>query len=269
MGFEEQIARTQRLEPTIRGGTDMGAWSKYVLVSAGLIASTSPASILLGRRYPERELRRFRLGMAGTLAVQQALVGLDLKRRERSGAAGQMHSLAVVDVMTLSRGIAAAFLVGLLVSGRRDRTGLAGWMGWSALLYGAILCDWLDGPMARRHGSSELGAVFDLESDSWLTLCTAGAAVGWGDLPITVTSAPLLRYVLLLSNLRNHRYAGLHVDEPDWVRPAGIVQMLVFIAALAPFGGRATWNAVRLIAPTQAPLQVVGLLLLQRRRARK
>jgi phosphatidylglycerophosphate synthase len=159
--------------------------------------------------------------------------------------------------------------MGLTVSGIRDRRGFAGWLGWGALLYGSILCDWLDGPIARRLGTSEMGALLDLESDSWLTLAAATSAVAWGDLPVTVTGPPVLRYTLMFAALRNTRYAELHVNEPRWVRVGGIVQMLLFIAALAPFGGRATWAVVQFTWPIQTPLQVAGLLLLQRHLTRR
>jgi hypothetical protein len=86
---------------------------------------------------------------------------------------------------------------------------------------------------------------------------------------MTVAGAPLLRYVLMFSALRNTRYADLHQDEPGWVRVVGIAQMLLFIAALAPFGGRVTWKVVRLTCPIEPPLQVAGLLILQRRRAHR
>jgi phosphatidylglycerophosphate synthase len=141
-------------------------------------------------------------------------------------------------------------------------------MGWLALLYGAILCDWLDGPIARHRGTSELGALLDREADSWLTLCAAGAAVGWGELPAMVAFAPLLRYVLLFEALRTTPYAALHADDPRWVRHLGIVQMLLFIAALAPFGGRTTSRLVRLAAPLQTPLQLCGLVALRQRMRR-
>jgi hypothetical protein len=46
-------------------------------------------------------------------------------------------------------------------------------------------------------------------------------------------------------------------------------QMLLFITALAPFGGRATWAVVRLTCSIQTPAQVAGLLLLDHRRRRR
>ncbi len=115
--------------------------------------------------------------------------------------------LTPVDGMTLSRGFAAAVLVGLGVSGLRRRTGLAGWLGWSSLIYGSIVSDWLDGPIARRLGTtSELGAVLDLESDSWLTLVAASSAAAWGGLPAYCMAAPLARYALLMAALRRIPY---------------------------------------------------------------
>jgi phosphatidylglycerophosphate synthase len=204
--------------------------------------------------------------MAGTLIAQQALVGCALKGRGRSDDPNQMGTLSVVDLLTLSRGASAAVLVGLMVSRIRDRRGAAGWLGWSALLYGAILGDWIDGPIARRFGTSDLGSLFDLESDSWLTLCAAGSAVVWGDLPAAIAVPPALRYLFTFSTVRNAGYAAVQVDEPAWVLPAGIVQMLLFIAALAPFGGQGTWAVVRVVGPIQTPLQVAGLFLRHRGR---
>lgn len=244
----------------------MSAWNRYVTVSMLLAATIVPLTGILVRRYGASAARRFSVGMAGSLASQQALVGLALERHARTRDGSPMHSLTAVDLLTLSRGVAAAVLVGLTASGIRDRRGPAGWLGWGALLYGSILCDWLDGPIARRTGTSELGALFDLELDSWLTLCTGGAAIAWGDLPPATAGAPVLRYVLLFTALRSKRYEELHRNEPGWVRPVGIGQMLLFIAALAPFGGRATWEVLRFISPVAPPIQITTLLLLQRRR---
>jgi CDP-diacylglycerol--glycerol-3-phosphate 3-phosphatidyltransferase len=171
--------------------------------------------------------------------------------------------------MTLSRGFAAAVLVGLVASRVRRRSGFAGWLGWSSLLYGSIVCDWLDGPIARRLGmTSELGALLDLESDSWLTLAAASSATAWGGLPAYCTAAPLARYVLLLAALRRIPYAHIYVREPAWARPLGIAQMALFTAAMAPFGGAGTRRAVRLATPIVAPLQLLGMLLLYRRSKR-
>ncbi|TMF30784.1 MAG: CDP-alcohol phosphatidyltransferase family protein [Chloroflexi bacterium] len=160
----------------------------------------------------------------------------------------------------------STILVGLLVSGVRCRNGLAGWLGWGSLVYGSIVCDWLDGPIARRVGAtSELGAVLDLESDSWLTLAAASSAATWGGLPGYCMAAPLARYALMVAALRRTPYARIYADEPPWARPFGIAQMALFTAATAPFGAAATRLAVRLAAPLVAPLQLVGMLLLHRR----
>jgi phosphatidylglycerophosphate synthase len=143
---------------------------------------------------------------------------------------------------------------------------LAGWIGWSSLIYGSIVSDWLDGPIARRLGTtSELGAVLDLESDSWLTLAAAASAATWGGLPAYCMAAPLARYALLMAALREIPYEHVYADEPAWARPLGIAQMALFTAATAPFGRASTRFAVRLATPIIAPLQLLGMLLLYRR----
>ena len=85
-------------------------------------------------------------------------------------------------------------MVGVVVSGVRDRTGPAGWVAVLATLCGATLSDWLDGPLARHYGPTRLGAVLDIEADSWLTMWAAAAAVAWGELPHWCLLAPLLHY---------------------------------------------------------------------------
>jgi CDP-diacylglycerol--glycerol-3-phosphate 3-phosphatidyltransferase len=131
------------------------------------------------------------------------------------------------------------------------------------------VCDWLDGPIARRLGAtSELGALLDLESDSWLTLTAAFSAATWGGLPDYCMAAPLARYALMVAALRRIPYAKIYAEEPPWARPFGVAQMALFTAAMAPFGAAGTRLAVRLAAPFVAPLQLVGMLLLYRRSQR-
>jgi phosphatidylglycerophosphate synthase len=236
--------------------------SRLALITAGLLAASLPPTAGLWRRYGRRVGSRFAFGAGATILTQQSLVGMAASRR---GA-----RLTPVDAMTLSRGLAAAMLVGLVVSGVRHRSGLAGWLGWISLVYGSIVCDWLDGPIARRLGmTSELGALLDLESDSWLTLTSASSAATLGGLPAFCLAAPLARYAVLMAALRNIPYARVFADEPAWARPFGIAQMALFTAATAPFGGAGTRAAVRLAAPIIAPAQLLGMFFLYRRSQRR
>ncbi|GAC1514590.1 MAG: hypothetical protein NVS2B16_21530 [Chloroflexota bacterium] len=94
-----------------------------------------------------------------------------------------------------------------------------------------------------------------------MTLCAAVSAVAWGDVASHTAMTPVLRYGALLRTLRKAPYTSLFADEPVWVRWIGIEQMLLFIGALAPFGGPATRRCVRVTAPLQTPLQIGGLML--------
>jgi phosphatidylglycerophosphate synthase len=228
------------------------------VISLGLLAAAAPAAAGMSRRYGRRPGARFALGALAVLLGQHLLVGL---------AARKKHArLTVFDAITLSRGLAAAVLMGVVSSGVRHRGGFAGRVGWASLLYGSIVCDWLDGPITRRfQATTGLGALLDLESDSWLTLAAASAAVTWGGLPAYCLVAPSARYALLLAALRRTPYSTIYVDEPPWARQSGIAQMMLFTAATAPFGGRLTRWAVRLGAPVVAPLQVLVMALLYRR----
>ena len=231
---------------------------RLAVISLGLFSASVPSTLAIRRHYGRRPAARFAIGSVLAIVAQQALVGVAASRRNAR--------LTAVDAMTLSRGFAAAVLVGLLVSGLRNRSGLAGWLGWGSVVYGSIVCDWLDGPVARRLGAtSELGAVLDLEGDSWLTLATALSAATWGGLPGYCTAAPVARYALLFAAMRRVPYERIFKDEPGWARPLGIAQMALFTAALAPFGAAGTRLALRLATPIVAPLQLLGMLLLYRR----
>lgn len=231
---------------------------RLVLISFGLLAATLPPTLSLSRHYGKAAGARFAGGAIAVLLAQQSLVGLAAMRKGVRPTA--------VDAMTLSRGLAAALLFGLVASGVRRKTGLAGWLGWSSLVYGSIVCDWLDGPIARRLGAtSELGALLDLETDSWLTLAAGSSAVAWGGLPNYCLAAPVARYVLLLAALRRIPYSQIYTGEPPWARQTGIAQMAMFTAALAPFGGRGTRLALRIATPIVAPLQLAVMMLLHRR----
>jgi len=108
----------------------------------------------------------------------------------------------LADVLTLSRATTGAVLAGLVASGIRDRTGIAGRLSWSMLLLGVTALDWLDGPLARHAGATRLGSVLDIEADSWLTLWSAACATAWGDLPRWCLLPPILRYLDPLLDLR-------------------------------------------------------------------
>ena len=228
-------------------------------VNGALIVMAAPASAVVRLRYGSDAGRRFGVGVIATLAAQQALVGL---ARRHAPAGMERRRLTLVDLMTLSRGVSAATLVGLATSGVRDRRGPAGWVAWLSTLYGAIACDWLDGPIARRlGGTSEFGEVLDLEADSWLTLCMAWASVLQGELPGIVAIPPLLRYGVALHGLLNGRSgARLFEHGPGWSRHLGMAQSMLFIAALAPFGGPVTRRVVRIVAPIQTPVQAWSVL---------
>jgi phosphatidylglycerophosphate synthase len=235
---------------------------RLTMITWGLVAASALPAVGIWRRYGRTAGARFAVGSAAAIVAQHSLVGMAASRKKAR--------LTPVDAMTLSRGLAAAVLVGLAVSGVRHRSGLAGWLGWSSLVYGSIVCDWLDGPIARRLGlTSELGALLDLESDSWLTLASAASAAAWGGMPAYGMSAPLARYALLIAALRAIPYERIYADEPAWARPIGIAQMALFTAATAPFGGAGTRAAVRLAAPVVAPLQLIGMFLLHRRSQRR
>lgn len=92
-----------------------------------------------------------------------------------------------------------------------------------AVLLLGVVTDWLDGPLARRTVPTPIGARFDLEADSLLTLGAAVAAVRRGA-PAVVLVAPFARYGVVPAQDR---------DDVRWDRTTGVTQMLLLAGALA------------------------------------
>jgi phosphatidylglycerophosphate synthase len=134
--------------------------------------------------------------------------------------------LTPANVLSFSRAGAASWLCGYAASPRSGAHRAAAWL---ILLWGATATDWLDGPLARRTGPTALGAVLDLEADSWLTLSAAAAAWRSSSLPAWCLVPPALRYVV-------RAQCGLTspMATAGWQKAAGVSQMVVLSGALAP-----------------------------------
>ncbi len=133
------------------------------------------------------------------------------------------------------------------------------------LLLGAT--DWLDGSLARRIGSTQLGGALDIEADSWLILWSAASAVTRGDLPGWYLLPPMLRYLDPFLSLRcgNLPQGG----GPWWSRLAGACQAALLLAALAPFEGRQLRRILSLAAGPVSAGQCAALLVLLARKVQE
>ena len=176
------------------------------------------------------------LAAIASLGVTGAFVAL---AKRRSG-----DSLwRAANLITLSRAAAAAALAGQAARGQRQ----AG--AWAALVLGCTASDWLDGPVARRGGATQLGAILDIEADSWLTLWAAVAAWRSGALSAWCVAAPLARYPIRAC-WAAHRTMGAR----RWQRVAGTMQMVALSGALAP------WSVARAAATKLAPFAMFAQL---------
>ena len=231
------------------------------LIALAVAALTVP---LLALVYGGFAAIGYLVGLTLALVVERVFVGA---MRLRIGP----ERATPADVLTLVRAAVAALLAGLLVSGIRDRMGLAGWLAFSSALLAATALDWLDGPLARRLGPTKLGAVLDIEADSWLTLWCAAAAVAWGGLPWIVLLPPLARYLHPALALRRGMLPS--GGGPWWARIVGVAQMALLLAALLPLAG--TWRTLLPVFawPVAAAALVVTLTTLRmglpRRSARR
>jgi len=93
--------------------------TRYLGVSTLLLGTSWFASAMIARSHGSAAGRRFGIGMSSVLAAQQALVGVAVRFSRRRSPTGREHQLKLVDLMTLTRGLASSLLVGLMVSGVR------------------------------------------------------------------------------------------------------------------------------------------------------
>lgn len=224
------------------------------MVFAALVAP--PTTLLIARTYGLCPAVRYLAGFVAATGAQEAFVRA---MRRRIGP----EQASPADLFTLGRGTCGAVLAGVVASGVRDRAGAAGWLGCLATLLGATALDWLDGPLARRYEATRLGAVVDIEADSWLTLWAATGAVRWGELPGWCLVPPLLHYLhparaLLAGDLP----AG---DSAWWARAAGAAQMALFLAALAPLHRPLSRRALASSSCVVSTVQGAAILLTLRR----
>lgn len=169
-------------------------------------------------------------------------------------------------VLTLSRLVTGCALAAFVLAGPRDRLQVAAIVLWVLVVLTATVSDWLDGPLSRREGATRLGRTLDIESDSWLTLWSAAAAILLGGLPWICLLPPVVRYI--------HPYLALRAGKlpvgggPWWSRATGVAQMVLLMAGFAPITGslRDTILAIAIWPISLAQLVTMLALLAPRRR---
>lgn len=169
----------------------------------------------------------------GLYLVVIGLLATFLLRALRRRIGSEPNRLATV--LTLSRLVTGCALAAFILAGVRDRLQPATIMLWVLVVLTATLSDWFDGPLSRREGATRFQRVLDIESDSWLTLWSAFAAILLGDMPWVCLLAPVVRYI---HPVRALLAGGLPAGGgPWWSRVTGMTQMGVLMAAFAPVTG--------------------------------
>jgi len=138
-------------------------------------------------------------------------------------------------VLTLSRLVTGCALAAFILSGARDHMQTAAIVMWILVVLTATLSDWFDGVLGRKEGITSFASSLDIESDSWLTLWSAVAAILLGGLPWICLLPPVVRYIHPLLAVRAGK---LPVGGgPWWSRVTGMTQMAVLMAGFAPIVG--------------------------------
>lgn len=209
-------------------------WPETVaaMLSAFLVAPTLGVIFmpLIASNFGLNALLRY----IAAIFIQACLLALLLRAlRRRIGP----EPNTIANALTFVRFDIGCILAALILSGARDRMAAASVVVWALAVFAATFVDWLDGPIARREGPTRFGAVLDIESDSWLTLWCAVAAVTLGGLPWICVLPPIVRYIHPLLALRAGELPS--GGGPWWSRATGVAQMAMLLAAFAPIAGTA------------------------------
>lgn len=168
---------------------------------------------------------------------------------------GEGGQLKLANLVTLSRGLAVAPIVLLLMAGLK---------GWALALYlAAAATDLLDGWLARREGrASAFGAQLDAAVDNvfslgilgFLILAYPGLAARQGFALMALFGAPVV--YLALSWLMTRRLMMFHF----WSAKAGAFLLFVLWPLIA-FTGWEGWVAVAALVVAASRLEQVAFML--------
>lgn len=232
-------------------------WPETVaaMLSAFLVAPTLGVIFmpLIASNFGLNALLRY----SAAIFIQACLLAL-LLRALRRHTGPEPNTFA--NALTLVRADIGCILAALVLLGARDRMASASIVVWTLAVFAATFVDWLDGPIARREGPTRFGAVLDIESDSWLTLWCAVAAVTLGGLPWICVLPPIVRYVHPLLALRAGKLPS--GGGPWWSRATGVAQMAMLLAAFAPIAGAARDTILNLVVWPVSLAQLGTLLAL-------
>jgi CDP-diacylglycerol---glycerol-3-phosphate 3-phosphatidyltransferase len=133
-----------------------------------------------------------------------------LAENHRQGETQLLPRLGYGTVLTILRGMLVALMAGFAFSPRPE-----GWLAWmpGSLFSLAVLCDYLDGYLARRTNyATRLGEKLDMHLDGWGMLIASILAVRYGQVPLWYLSVGLAR-PLFIAGIRLRRKAGLPVHS--------------------------------------------------------
>ncbi len=187
----------------------------------------------------------------GILALQLAYLWRNLPENRAPGAGiAPWPTFGFANLLTISRGVAAAALTGLLATPAPPDHLI--WL--AAILHaGAIVPDFFDGYIARVSGRvSVLGGRLDMEADALAMLAATLLSVSYGFMPWWFIAVGLARYLYVIGLwLRARR--GLPIDDLSPSRMRRPVAGLMM-----GFANLALWPVLdeRVMAPTGLILAV-------------
>lgn len=181
--------------------------------SAKLVGLTAISGLLIGGSFftasAVSPAIRFWLAASGSLACWGAIL---VFVQIRSAGASGPTPITLANMVTGIRGVLVSGLVGFVVI--PSPTGLIAWLP-AVVFATAGLLDGIDGRLARVRGeTSEFGARFDTEADSFMMLVGAGLVVSRGLAPVAFLAVGLARYVYV-AGLEFRRLRGRSIGNGD------------------------------------------------------
>lgn len=203
-------------------------WLRFGLISLALLAA---GALALHLTWETRFALRW-LALATPAIIYLTIVfRIGLPYNHRQGEGKLLPSLGVGNIMTLTRGILLAALVGFLFIPKP-----AGWLTWIPGFFYSLACaaDFLDGYLARRANHvTRLGEILDMSFDGVGVFAAATLAVQYGQAPTWYLLIAAARYLFLFGEwLRTKLGKPIFPLQPSVMRRVFAGLQMGFLAVI-------------------------------------
>lgn len=203
-------------------------WLRFGIISLVLLAG---GYLALHLAWETRFALRWLALTAPAIIYLVMVFRIGLAHNHRPGEESLLPSLGAGNLMTLTRGLFLAALVGFLFIPKPT-----GWLAWIPGLFYSLACaaDFLDGYLARRTNHvTRLGEILDMSFDGVGVFAAATLTVQYGQAPTWYLIIAVARYLFLLGEwLRKKQGKPIYPLTPSVMRRVFAGLQMGFLAVI-------------------------------------